>query len=116
PICSASGVVEWNASNARSKPASSCAFATASIWVTSRTGPVRTMVSDELLLLMNPMNSTDISLSRFRYVICSEAERQTSGDRAGGVVLRRVNPAAQDIAIVPFERIGAGQAVIAGQR
>jgi len=31
---------------------------------TSRIGPVRTMVSDELLLVMNPMNSTDIGSSR----------------------------------------------------
>jgi hypothetical protein len=50
--CRLSGVVEWKASSARSKPAFSCAFATVSIWSGSSTGPLRTIASEELLLEM----------------------------------------------------------------
>ena len=65
--------------------------------------------------VIKPMNSTDMGSSRF----CLSYVQRPSARRPaviGGVVLRRMNAAAQNVAIVPFERIGAGQAVIAGQR
>ena len=40
----------------------------------------------------------------------------TAETGARGIVLRRVHATAQDVAIVPLQRIGARQAVIAGQR
>lgn len=44
------------------------------------------------------------------------AQCGTAEAGARGIVLRRVHATAQDVAIVPLQRIGAGQAVIAGQR
>ena len=74
------------------------------------------MVSDELLLLMKPMNSTDMIVSMFVSLKAQRPSAARPSADAGGIVLRRVHAAAQDIAIVPLQRIGAGQAVIAGQR
>src|SRR3954464_11499492 len=45
-----------------------------------------------------------------------EAQCGTAEAGARGIVLRRVHATAQDVAIVPLQRIGAGQAVIGGQR
>src|SRR5689334_13080196 len=103
PICRASGVVEWNASSAQSKPASSWALATVSMCVGSRTGPDRTMVSEELLFEMNPMNSTDMVWLQFGE--SSQAEREAAGGDSGGVVLRGMDAPAHDVAIVPLQRI-----------
>ena len=49
-------------------------------------------------------------------MIDSDAERQTPGVDARGIVLRGVNPSAQHVAKMPLQRVGTGQAVIAGQR
>ena len=50
------------------------------------------MVSDELLLVMNPMNSTDIGSSSSLIPYRSDAERQPSGADPRGVVLGRMDP------------------------
>src|ERR1700684_331409 len=80
------------------------------------TGPLRPMVSDELLLVMNPMNSTDIGNSspvnpvslRCR---APAARRSPASSRPGAYGHARI-----DITVIPFERIGTRQAVSAGQR
>src|SRR5216684_1259352 len=76
------------------------------------------MVSDELLLVIYPMNSTDIGSSRVPVILActSNPERQAPGVDPRRVVLRRMNAPAQYITIVSFERVGTRQAVIAGQR
>src|SRR6478752_7946979 len=82
--------------------------------VGSRTGPDRTMVSEELLFEMYPMNSTDMIWLQFGEGL--QAEREPAGGDSGGVVLRGMNAPAQGVAIVPLQRIGSRQAMIAGQR
>ena len=56
--------------------------------VGSRIGPVRTMVSEELLFEIKPMNSTDMIWLQLGKV---KAEREAAGGDSGGVVLRGMN-------------------------
>src|SRR3982074_2635627 len=70
------------------------------------------MVSDELLLLMYPMNSMDICGSCSRCGNGSDTKREASRGDARGVLLRGIDAAAQRVAGVALARLGAGQPVI----
>ena len=67
---------------------------------------MRGVVSDDGLLPMKPMNSTDIVVLRLLKPSLN-AERKAPGGQLDGVVLRRMHPPAQHITKVPLQWIRA---------
>src|SRR5260370_13254759 len=63
------------------------------------------------------MSSTDMAAPVLIYLdIRSEAERKAACAHARCIILRRMNTPAENVAVIPLQRIGTRQAMIAGKR